>query len=162
MRRLALAFVSLFVVGTAACAGSGDGADNAALANGADQEQNRATTILEAKLYPDARERPSPSCDVHTAVKVTKAHDGKLTLALENRIAGGCELFVNPDPRSYTVTQSDDGCGSTLFQGASHNDSIVLTDHRARACENVIPAAMELEEKRGEQGDLRLYGESAR
>jgi len=116
--------------------------------------QQGATVVLEGKLYSDPYATPDATCDVHTAMKVVKARSGKLRLELENKVHGPCELFVEPDKRTYGVTEST-ACGSISY---SNSRGVWLQDNRTRLCEDARPAVLELEEKRNGQV-IRLYGE---
>lgn len=146
----------LTLVPFAIACSSSSASDDAALADGTDQEQAGATKLTEAKLYADPNANPSPSCDTHTALTVLKARSGKLILELENRVTGGCEIFVAPDKRSYTVTESE-SCGSKILKGTKNGDSVELQDNRTRMCEDLRPAILELHEKRGGR-DISLFG----
>jgi hypothetical protein len=155
MRKLLLPLFVLATAFTAACSSS-DSADDPSLADGTDQEQAGATKLTEAKLYADANANPNPMCDSHTALTVLKARSGKLIIELENRLSGSCEIFVAPDKRSYTVTESE-SCGSKILKGTKNGDSVELQDNRTRMCEDIRPAILELKEKRGGR-DIALYG----
>ncbi len=158
MLRPVLALASLAFLSLAPAACSNDGAGDTSITGGAEHEQTAGTKLVEAKLYADPDARPSASCDTHTALTVLKTSSG-LVLELENRVSGGCEIFVVPDRRSYVVTQDEDGCGSNVFKGvdAVRGTAVSLQDHRARACEDMRPAILELRESRGGR-EVSLFG----
>jgi hypothetical protein len=157
MRNLLLPLLVLATALTAAaCSSSDDASTDPSLADGTDQEQAGATKLTEAKLYSDPNASPNPSCDTHTALTVLKARSGKLIIELENRVGGACEIFVAPDKRSYTVTESE-SCGSKILKGTKNGDSVELQDNRTRMCEDIRPSILELKEKRGGR-EVALYG----
>jgi hypothetical protein len=125
----------------AACA---DPASSSTTADGAEQETVSAETILEAKLYDDPSAKPDPSCDVHTSLRVSKGPGG-LSATLEERLSGECELYVAPNPRTFSVEESE-SCGSKVYTGAGTTGSVKIEDHRTRLCEDYRPYAIEVEE----------------
>jgi hypothetical protein len=151
--RLALVLLPLASVMGGCAANS---TDAASVADGEDQEAVGAATVLEAKLYDDARATPNASCDRFTNLKITKSKTGKLTAKLENRLGGTCELYVAPNPRSFKVTEGE-SCGSKVYEGTGAQGSIVIQDHRTRMCEDLRPSVIEVEEKTA-QGSAFLFG----
>jgi hypothetical protein len=156
MHRLTRIVSLLALLAVAACSSS---PDQPQLADGPDEELNAAKPILEAKLYDDPDATPSAGCDVHTAATLLQTKTGKLRLQLENRVSGGCEIFIVPNKRTYSVAQSD-SCGSKVYKGTSGADSVELQDHSTRMCEDFRPALLELSEKRNGQ-QVRLYGKQS-
>jgi hypothetical protein len=150
MRRL---IASLSLATLAACSNS---ADDLSAIESEDRDLTGATALLQGKLYEEPDANPSPECDVHVAATLFQTAAGKLRLQLQNQVAGTCEIYVQPDKRSYVVTQSA-SCGSKVYAGTRGVDSIELQDHRGRLCENVIPSILELREDRN-GATTRLYG----
>jgi hypothetical protein len=100
------------------------------------------------KLYGKAHATPNPSCDLHTKLELKAAFFSTATLS--EAVGGFCEIAAVPNPRTYRLRLTGTDCGSRLYagsvkkQGKSFN--IKITDHRTRLCENVIPAAIIVEE----------------
>jgi hypothetical protein len=110
-----------------------------------------AATSSTFKLYTEPNFQPNPTCDVHTLLVLETGPSGNKA-SLSNVLTGQCELFVSPNPRTYSNLQvEDDGCGSKVYTGqrsvGSEADLITITDNRARTCENVIPALIVVNEK---------------
>ena len=154
MRRF---FVILPLLALAACTSSSG--DDASLADGEDQEQAGATKLMESQMRSDPQAQPDSFCDKYTQVTLLKTRTGKLRLELENRLGGSCEIFVEPDKHSYTVTESSN-CGSKIFKGTKAGDTVELQDNRTRMCEDIRPAILELREKRN-GFERSLYGAPA-
>ncbi len=154
MRRF-LFILPLFAL--AACTSSSS--EDTALADGEDQEQAGATKILESQMRSDPQATPGGFCDKYTQVTLLKTRAGKLLLSLENRLGGSCEIFVEPDRHSYTVTESE-SCGSKMYKGTKDGDTVELQDNRTRLCEDIRPAILELREKRN-GFERSLFGEPA-
>ena len=143
LSKLTVTTLLLASIGLAGCAGTPADSDDAVASEDALMEPAAATKVLEAKLYRGPNATPSPYCDEHTAVTVLKTTRGKLILELENRVVGGCEMFVEPDKRTYPLEQSEESCGSTIYKGAVGDDSVSLQDNRTRLCEDLRPAVLE-------------------
>lgn len=112
--------------------------------------------VLDVKLYDQPRAQPSPSCDRHTHLVVTK-EGGKLVAKLDHVLSPTslCEIAVVPDPRSYVLSESS-SCGSKVYKGANGADAIEIQDNATRLCEDVRPAGVEVKETRGGR-TLPLY-----
>ena len=154
MRRF---FVILPLLALAACTSSSG--DDASVADGEDQEQASATKLMESQMRSDPQAQPDNFCDKYTQVTLLKTRTGKLLLELENRLGGSCEIFVEPDKHSYTVTESE-SCGSKMYKGTKAGDTVELQDNRTRLCEDIRPALLELREKRN-GFERSLYGKPA-
>jgi hypothetical protein len=100
------------------------------------------------KLYMNPRAEPNPSCDVHTKLDLEAAYFS--TARLSEGLAGFCEIAVIPNERTYRLRAAGNDCGSRIFTGSRKKDgksyAIKITDHRTRLCENVVPAAIIVEE----------------
>lgn len=121
------------------------------------EEAEVVSARITAKLYDEPNEQPNPSCDLHTALTVSK-RGSKLTLTLENKLSATstCEIAVQPNLRKYSVTEAE-SCGSKIYAGKSGGDDVSLMDNRTRICEDVRAAIFELTETVG--GKTRvLYG----
>jgi len=97
------------------------------------------------KLYAQPHANPNPGCDVHTHLTLSKsgAH-------LEEMVGGMCEIAVVPNARDYRLRAAGGECGTRIFTGgftkSGKKHSIKITDNRARLCENVVAAAIVVEE----------------
>ncbi len=100
--------------------------------------------LLAAKLYDAPDTVPSKLCDVHTRVVIAQTLDGKMTATLESQLGetSTCKNAVIPNTRSYPVTKASDGCGSTVYSGKNAADTLLVTDHRTRLCEDLPRAAI--------------------
>jgi hypothetical protein len=100
------------------------------------------------KLYSKPHTVPSAGCDVHTALDL-KA-DVYSTASLQESVGGLCQLAVMPNPRTYRLRLASTDCGTRVYTGSITKNgnpwSIKITDNRARTCENVIAAAVIVEE----------------
>lgn len=105
------------------------------------------------KLYTAVGGPHDPSCDIHTALSVTKSSkkSGALILTLEDRVLGSCPSWLTPvsvsrNKRTFVVTRSPsaDRCGSLAFTGIggpvpatkSNRIAVKLMDNRLRRCED--------------------------
>jgi len=97
------------------------------------------------KLYKEPRVTPDANCDVHTALSLTSTNGSNAHL--ENRLSGSCEIVIRPTPRDYALQFAGTDCGTVTYTGtASDGSSVKVTDNRARTCEDVVPAAIVIEE----------------
>lgn len=87
------------------------------------------------RLYDKPNATPDGFCDKYFELKLSPT-----SATMTNKLAGSCEIFVPPNPRTYTLSVKDDGCGSKVYTGKSGDRLITITDNRARLCENVIAA----------------------
>ncbi len=102
------------------------------------------------KLYTDRDARPSPGCDVHTNL-VLASSGGVASASMMDVVSGFCEIFINPNPRTYAITAKIDGCGSKTYAGTTVVEakamSVKILDHRARLCDDGKKNAVEVEEQ---------------
>lgn len=127
----------------------------------AEDDATSAVKLLEAKLYDEPNATPSPSCDRYTQLTVSKGKSGRITAKIENRLGAtsSCEIFVEPNPRSFTVTKSE-SCGSTIYEGTRAGEGIHVQDNRTRMCEDIRPSQIEVTlSKNG--SEYPLYGTAA-
>jgi hypothetical protein len=138
--------LGLVAIGLAvsACTAVNEGGQSA---SGTEQQVVQSTVLVDAKLYDEHRPQVDPRCDRYTHLVISKGGDGKLSAKVENALAGVCELHVDPNPRSYTVSASDDGCGSTVYEGLGARGSVRVQDNRGRECEDLRLSTIEVEEK---------------
>jgi hypothetical protein len=106
------------------------------------------------KMYDQPNAEPNESCDIYTQLKLDVNGDGG-TAKLENRVSGGCEIYIAPNPRSYELIGEEDGCGSYIYRDA--NGEIEITDNRGRLCEDVIPALIVMDEIIGDDAVRTKY-----
>ncbi len=150
--------VTLFAAAAAACAAPTSGEEDGEVA---DQALAATTSVmLEAKLYEVPRAEVNASCDVHTAVTLSK-RARTVTMALENCVLGTCEILVVPDKRQYEVIESD-SCGSTVYKGTKGADSVSLQNNAMRRGEDRRPAAIAFHETRRRRGDAEALRRAAR
>jgi hypothetical protein len=115
-------------------------------------------------LYGDLEPDPSGLCDVHTVLTLSNGHRGDskepfsngsvLRAHLRDEMVGSCKLYVAPDPRDYALLFESEECGSIVYSAATTVDgrdrSITVTDHRKRACKDIVaPARIVVEEREG-------------
>lgn len=100
------------------------------------------------KLYSQPHASPNPNCDVHT--RLTLAAATYSTAKLEEGLEGFCEIFVEPNPRTYRLRLAGTDCGTRIYAGSvtkkGKKYSVKITDNRTRLCENVVAAAVIVEE----------------
>lgn len=106
------------------------------------------------KLYTQANINPNPGCDVHVQLELKTRVQG-VTAHLVNRVSGFCELYVEPNPRTYKLPFVKKSCGSNVY--ASEDLNVALIDHRGRICDDLIPALIMVQE-----GDVTYYGHDQR
>lgn len=152
-----LSFVSAFVLAAAAAsltmACSADTSDDP---NAGGEEDDVSVDEANAakvkpgsfKLYAQANAQPNPSCDLHT--KLDLKADYFSTASLSEAVGGFCEIAAVPNPRTYRLRLASVDCGSRIYTGSVKKQGksykIKITDHRTRLCENVVPAAIIVEE----------------
>ena len=95
------------------------------------------------KMYTRPNVTPNPGCDVYTRLTLEENHTG-VTIHLLNVVGGFCELYVEPNPRSYELEFFRKSCGSDHFESAA--DEVALVDNRGRICDDVIPGLIVLKE----------------
>lgn len=136
LRSLLLIGVSLLAV---AC---GSSADDAAAGDEADSTGSRVASG-EFELGDTPHSVPT-DCDVHTHLSLK---DSPSTATLSEVVGGMCRLAVMPNLRTYKLHLSKTDCGSLSYTGKLKDGSTIrLTDHRARTCEDVVPAQIVVEE----------------
>jgi len=100
------------------------------------------------KLYGKPHVTPSPYCDLHTTLTI----DAGGTARLATAVAGTCDIAAIPDPRQYSLALASEACGSKVYTGrfvtAGKAHAITVTDHRARTCQDVVPARVVVTETR--------------
>lgn len=130
---------------TAACGGSDASDDNG---DGEDVTVGESNTarVTPGEFELDDHPHGVPSdCDVHTHLSLT--NDGTSSATLTETVGGMCRLAVMPNLRTYRLRLAKTECGSRFYTG-SHKDkegrtsTLSITDHRARVCEDVIPAQL--------------------
>jgi hypothetical protein len=137
-----LALSALGCAADAQSADDGDGDDTSA--------EEALTTRIEPgsfKLYSDANHKVNQGCDVFTSLVLK---NGPAAATLEEHVGGFCEIAVVPNARTYRLKQTGTSCGSKIYSGSFRKQgkthSIKITDHRTRLCEDVVPAAIIVEE----------------
>lgn len=100
------------------------------------------------KLYSQPHANPNPGCDVHT--RLTLAAGAYSTAKIEEGLDGFCEIYVEPNPRTYRLRLAGTDCGTRIYAGSvtkkGKKYSVKITDNRTRLCENVVAAAVIVEE----------------
>jgi hypothetical protein len=118
------------------------------------ESQTKTVTVDEGtfKLYDDADVVPEAFCDLHVLLSLKNTQNGSIAI-FENALEGVCEIAVNPNPRTYVLTELDATCGSRVFSGKilravkDAPSTIVITDHRNRTCKDIVPASIIVEKK---------------
>lgn len=139
--------LAVLVVGSlaTACGGAASGTE------GVTEDQTNTARIAPGtfKLYDKPRAVPYASCDVHTRLELGADASGSKA-KLEEAKAGSCALFVEANPRAYDLRLAESSCGSRIYTGSTSVNgasfSVKVTDHRARVCKDVVPAAIIVEE----------------
>jgi hypothetical protein len=102
------------------------------------------TAIESFKLYARPGVVPSLDCDVHTELTLS----GVATL--REVVGGVCEIYVEPNERSYRLEVAGTDCGSVIYSGKASRGgkaiSVTITDHRGRTCRDVREADIVVEE----------------
>ncbi len=150
LKALPLLLLAAASLSLAACAA--DTSEPGAAPDGDDVSVDEANTAKVTpgsfKLYGQPHAQPNPGCDVHT--KLTLAAASFSTATLEEAVGGMCEIAVMPNLRTYRLRLASTDCGTRIYTGsitkAGKKSSIKITDNRARLCENVIAAAVIVEE----------------
>ena len=141
-----------------------------AVACGAEQQSNTLATETKTltvdegtfKLYENEDIVPEAFCDLHVLLTLKNTANGSVAI-FENALEGVCEIAVNPNPRTYVLTEGKSVCGSRVFEGKLINaakdsaNSIVITDHRNRVCKDVVPASIIVEKKFSETQVQTLF-----
>ncbi|HEY8076610.1 MAG TPA: hypothetical protein VIF62_20940 [Labilithrix sp.] len=82
------------------------------------------------------------ACDVHTHLVL--ASEPTSTATLSEIVGGMCRLALDPNVRSYRLRLAKTECGSRHYTGSVHDErgtrAIAIDDHRARTCDDVVPA----------------------
>lgn len=100
-------------------------------------------------------------CDVgSTIIMETGSLRGPIA-SLTDSVSGYCDLYVAPNPRSYTLTGEEIGCGSILWTGYSRTNEgstgIEITDHRTRICDDLVANVLIIKETNAREKKT-LYG----
>jgi len=100
------------------------------------------------KLYAEPGQEPSKFCDMHTVLELKNGAGARA--ALQENVTGMCKVAVFPDLREYRLRLDQTSCGSKIYKGSKRINGlrrpITLTDHRKRACKDVVPARIIVEE----------------
>jgi hypothetical protein len=117
------------------------------VAGGGSTQAPQESRVLDVRLYADGHHTVSPSCDLFTRLVIGK-EGSTLVGALENQISAEstCEIAVVPNARTYPLTSSADGCGSTIYEGKTNAGALRVQDHRGRICEDLRVDVVEVEE----------------
>lgn len=157
MKAIALIASVLASLAFAGCAAQQDGVDE----NGTSEDALAAKKLTEGtfKLYNLGVGTPSTSCQVYTQLTLTNNGARRPTAKLIDAVEGRCRLAVAPNPREFTLTVKDVGCGSFEFTGerrvrfsaggvnvetgrpftdADNFAKIVINDHRTRSCRDRV------------------------
>lgn len=135
---------------TAGCAADTDGAEDGADGDDVTVDEANAAKVAPGsfKLYGEPRATPNPNCDPHTKLTLAAGHYS--TAKLEEGLDGFCEIAVVPNPRTYRLRLAGTSCGSRIYSGSVTKSgkkyAVKITDHRTRLCEDVVPAAVIVEE----------------
>lgn len=147
---LSVAALSLATVGCAADADTDGGAEDGPDSDDVTVDEANAAKVTPGsfKLYGQPRATPNPNCDPHT--KLTLEASRYSTAKLEEGLEGFCEIAVVPNPRTYRLRLASTSCGSRIYTGSVTKSgkkyAVKITDHRTRLCEDVVPAAVIVEE----------------
>jgi hypothetical protein len=115
----------------------------------AEASEAAASTNNTFKLYEQPNGGPTAECDLFTSLTLTTRR-----AVMENKVEGACaaSIRLNPDPRTYRLRAAGGSCGSKIYKGTVQawdgTREITVTDHRARVCEDLVPAAIIVEELR--------------
>lgn len=156
MSAIARAFTaSLLVIVVGGCAAETSASDAAS---------NSISSSEALRLYKEPA-APFGRCDLGTDLTISPISDARLErggavgeVSLRESVPSGCEA-VRPDPRSYELIYGGDECGSAVYVASMTVDgrsrSFKLTDHRRRACRDLVPAPVVVEEETA-TGDIGL------
>ena len=146
--RISLALVALAGLVTTGCAANTEDdarTEGAVSARAVDKKVEPGNF----KLYDDPDYEPSPMCDVHTMLVLENDGRGAFAVLREN-LVGYCEMYVEPNERTYRLMFVGDDCGSLVYTGSTQKDGktldITVTDHRARVCKDMMPSLIVIEE----------------
>ncbi|MCA9583812.1 MAG: hypothetical protein KC657_00465 [Myxococcales bacterium] len=140
-----LAVSSLFAVACTASTDDAEETDDVSV-----EEALRADVSAgDFKLYSQPRHQPNPSCDVHTKLELAKTGYGSKAVLTE-ALDGFCEIYVQPNKRTYRLKEEGTSCGSKIYSGKRRKNgetySIKIIDHRTRLCRDLVPARVIVEE----------------
>lgn len=100
------------------------------------------------KLYAEPRHQPNPGCDVHTSLTLGNRYGARAEL--REALDGFCEIYVEPQERSYRLRLAGTSCGSKIYEGKKRIGgklrTIKIVDHRTRMCRDLVPARIIVEE----------------
>ncbi len=130
--------------------------------DGEEQEQDITARVTPGtfKLYDAPHAAPDASCDLHTKLELSAGYYS--VAKLENALTGTCELASPPaDLRQYRLRLDSTSCGTRIYAGTRKKDgqtyAVKITDNRARICEDVVAAAVIVEETRPDGAKTTLY-----
>lgn len=92
-------------------------------------------------------------CDQYVSLTLSETNAKKKVATLENGLAGFCEIYVAPNPRTFQITKiADDGCGSMVYTGVRRSKDgepirLKITDNSRRMCEDVVAAVIVVDEE---------------
>lgn len=149
--RFALLSVVLSV--TALSVGCAVEAEPSAAADDNEIVAHAGVTPGEFVLHAKPNHNADPKCDSFTDLSLKAGGRAELS----DRLTGGCALVAlyDPNPRAYTLRETQGSCGSKVFIGSRRVAlgpattglaTIKITDHRTRLCRDVVPAQIIVEE----------------
>ncbi len=116
--------------------------------------------VLLSKIYPSM-----PTCE--TGVKMDISTDSisskGLMATVSNQVVGFCELYVEPDTRSYKLTprKSMDSCGTVVYAGENREGRILITDLRNWSCPTFAPLEYTIKVEETRNGEIKvLYNQT--
>ena len=108
------------------------------------------------KLYDSPDAEVNSGCDVYTRLTIRKNDEtNTIKAVLVNRLLGACQLYVEPNQRSYEVTERRDRCGTYVYE--DEQETIRILNHSARVCDDKPVARIMVTELRDGGGATRLY-----
>jgi len=145
----AVAFAALsLTVAVAGCATDVETDSDEDLVSAEDAIKAQGITPGSFKLYAEPGHVANPTCDIHTALELKSVGGARATL--REAVSGLCEIYVEPQPRTYRLRLEGTACGSKIYKGTKKVQgeirNITITDHRARLCRDLQPAKIIVEE----------------
>ena len=149
MKTFAFASLASLVALALAGCGAAEGTASEGDLDIASAEEAIAPQLTSFKLYEEPGKIPNRVCDIHTRLDLA-TFTRTARARFVNLVDGLCEIYVEPNDRTYNVRLTAQPCGSKVFEGVRRTAEGVakvrITDHRTRLCKDLPPAKIIVEE----------------
>lgn len=111
------------------------------------------------RMYSQPDAKPNRNCDIHTNLHIEYGKDG-IMATMKEVVGGICQIFVEPNERTYAAPVQQDECGATVYAYLARGTGqpiFKLVDNRTMTCDKVVPAMIVVTESDENGNTVTLY-----